>query len=96
MQPMCEADIAVSGSSFQSGMDLRKNTHWSVLKTNGALAVIRVLVTVIAIVAVLDIFIAVAAIVFNKIEQDCHLENQLKMAGGEGSPLAYRESNLSI
>ena len=33
---------------------------------------------------------------FNNIQQDCHLENQLQMAGGQGSLLAYRESNLSI
>ena len=33
---------------------------------------------------------------FNKIEQDCHLEIQLYMAGGLGSPLAYRDSNLSV
>ena len=33
--------------------------------------------------------------IFNKI-QDCHLENQLYMAGGQGSPLAYRDSNLAI
>ena len=29
-------------------------------------------------------------------KQDCHLDIQFDMAGGLGSPLAYRESNLSI
>ena len=43
-----------------------------------------------------SIQIYIAFLMVSQFKEDCHLEDKLWMAGGLGSPLAYRESNLSI